>query len=214
MEASGWERTGQIGSVLLGNNVNPIQGPEMPLSNGKRPLRRTLLLVGGGIAVLALVTVIVLAVAISRYKGCDLGVTYWEIGEVDLASDKTQELSFVYTPGEKVPDASFNIELRGLPEAGSEAKIPRCRLRLGIKDGEHTLCVQSLKTEPCNWHQPNAGMVCGYTDGQYVPVESMEAGKQYRVEFTMLDTAKPPEGVKAILHGSFIWKGTPTRLAR
>lgn len=198
------------------DDKSQIQLPELPSGRGKGRPSRILLLFGGGLGALALVGVLWVSVAIWRHGGvgCDLGVTYWEIGEVDLASDKTQELSFVYTPGEKVPDASFSIELRGLPVEGSEATIPHCRLTLGIKDGEQTLCVQNLKTQWCNWHQPNAGMVCGYIDGQYVPVETMEAGKPYRVEFTMLDTAKVPDGVKAVLHGSFIWKGKPTRLAR
>lgn len=105
--------------------------------------------------------------------------------------------------------------MRGMPLECPESSIPFCRLTLGIKDGERPICLLNLKTDAwCNWHPPNAGMVCGNLDEQWIPVESLEARKQYRIEFTMLDTARLPEGVKAILHGSFIWKGTPTRLAR
>lgn len=168
-----------------------------------------LFLIGGAVGVAAL-----LAVVRTRFVGCDLHFTQWKIGRVDLASNKTQQLTFVYTPGAKVPQGSFSLELRGLLTKDSEASMRGCRLTICVKDGERTICTLSSVTQACGWHEPNAGLLCKRLDEQGVPLEVLEAGKLYILEFTMQDPAKVPDGVEAVLYGSFIWRGSPTQLAR
>jgi len=138
--------------------------------------------------------------------------TIGEIGLVDLASDDIQDLSFIYTPGVSVPTGLFSLEFRGLPLESPDWQPPRFEFVLRFKHDGRTLCTMHLHTEWCNWHKPNAGLVCVQRSGEGVPIEIFEAGKTYRIEFAMKDPIQMPEGVKTVLHGSFIWRRTPTHL--
>ncbi|MBN1490504.1 MAG: hypothetical protein JXA69_11360 [Phycisphaerae bacterium] len=138
----------------------------------------------------------------------------WEVGPVDMTSPETQVLSFVYTPGVNVPEELFSIEFRGLPLDNPEWVAPACEFVLSIKDDERVLCTLHMTTQWCNWHKPNAGVVGVPESLELIPVETLESGKTYEIEFTMMGPIQVPENVKTVLHGKFVWRGTPTQLVR
>ncbi len=134
----------------------------------------------------------------------------WEIGRLKLNSTEPQELPFVYQPGVNELDGIVSLEFRGWPLDNHDRDPPALEFTMSVRDAENTVCDLKMETGTgwCNWHKPNAGRVVFHE----FPRGALVPGGRYVIEIIMAEPVEVPEDVEVVLHGSWLWRGTPDHL--